>query len=202
MSLINQDNFIFIHIYKCGGMSLRKAIMNNIAAKEVAKSHSTAKETKEYFINNSGQMIWDNAFKFSFVRNPYDWAASLYEFIRKSPAHENYEEIKDFDFELFCTWYINKLNNHSLNINGRFNTLHQFLYDDNNTCLVDFVGKLENFNQDFKFVASKLGIKSKTPKINVSDRDFKDYRKYYNDKTKDMITRAFHQDLVTFNYQF
>jgi hypothetical protein len=201
MSLVSTNNFIFIHIYKCGGMSLRKAIMEKIPVKEVAQSHSTAKETKEYFIKNNSQLIWEKSFKFSFVRNPYDWAVSLYEFIRKSPAHENYEEIKDHNFEQFCVWYLNKLNNHSSNINGRFNTLSQFLYDDDNNLLVDFVGKLENFKEDYKYIADKLGLKNKMPKINVSDRE-KNYRTYYNDKTIEMITRAFHQDLVNFNYKF
>lgn len=202
MALLDrQNNFIFIHIYKCGGMSLRKSIMDKVPSIEVTKSHSTAKETKEYFIKNDSLKIWETSFKFSFVRNPYDWTVSLYEFIRKNPTHENYHEIKEFDFEQFCVWYLKKLNNHDMNINGRFNTLSQFLYDDENNLLVDFIGKLENFEQDYKYISEKLGLKKEIPKINESNRD-KNYKNYYNEKTKEMITRAFHQDLINFNYQF
>ena len=39
--------------------------------------------------------------KFSFVRNPFDWVVSLYEFIRTNETHENYNEVKDMDFEEF-----------------------------------------------------------------------------------------------------
>lgn len=109
MALVGGKTFIFIHIYKCGGMSLRTLIQDSIPCFELEKSHSTALETREKLKAVGMQHIWDSSYKFSFVRNPFDWVVSLYEFIRHTPSHENYEEVKDFNFEQFCQWNIDSI---------------------------------------------------------------------------------------------
>jgi len=202
MSLINANNFIFIHIYKCGGMSLRKTLGEDMPIVEMGLSHYTAKEAKEYCYKNGGEFFWKTAFKFSFVRNPFDWNVSLYEFIRQNSTHENYEEVKNLTFEDFCDWNANKVLKSENNINGKFNTLTDFLFDDDKKLLVDFVGKVENYDDDAKVIYQRLNIKNKdVPKINTTDRE-RDYRKYYNESSKQTIIQAFYWDLVNFNYQF
>lgn len=202
MSLINGSNFIFIHIYKCAGMSLRKAISDNISSIEINQSHSTAKEMKEYCYTNGGQFFWDTAFKFSFVRNPFDWVVSLYEFIRGNPNHANYEEIKDMDFKQFCQWNVDCINNKKINPNGSFNTLTSFICDDDGKLLVDFVGRFENIEEDFKIICNRLKIPEiEIQKINPSNRE-PDYRKYYDEESKAIISEGFYMDLVNFNYTF
>ena len=91
MALIKSSNFIFIHIYKCSGMSIRKVLGDNIPTIELCKSHATAKEVRDYCYSLNGQFYFDTTFKFSFVRNPFDWVVSLYEFIRGNPNHVNYD---------------------------------------------------------------------------------------------------------------
>lgn len=207
MALTNGNNFIFIHIYKCGGMSLRKALSDNTTTLEINNSHATAQEVKDYYYNNGGQFIWNHSFKFSFVRNPFDWVVSLYEFIRTNETHENYNEVKDMDFEEFCQWNVYAISNNKQNTNGKLNTLTSFLFDDNGTLLVDFVGRFENFDADFEVIAKRLNLYLKDinlvniPHINKSNRE-PDYRKYYNEKSKEIITNGFYHDLVNFNYQF
>jgi hypothetical protein len=207
MSLINGNNFIFIHIYKCGGMSLRKLFTDNLATLEINKSHSTAKEIRDYCYACNGSFFWNTAYKFSFVRNPFDWAVSLYEFIKNNESHENYQDVKDMDFDIFCYWYCENVKNKKDNINGKFNTLTDFLFDSNGELLVDYVGKLENINNDIKIVCDRLKISNdnihgiNVPHINQTDRE-PDYRKYYNETSKKLITDTFYYDLVNFNYSF
>ena len=202
MSLINANNFIFIHIYKCGGMSLRKHITDNLNSKELHLSHSTAKEMRDYCYSNGGQFFWHTAFKFSIVRNPFDWVVSLYEFIKGNPSHENHEEVKEMDFKQFCKWNVSAINDKKTNVNGKLNTLTEFLFD-GDKLLVDFVGKLENIDEDFKVICSKLGIKNEDiPHINETKGRKKDYREYYDEESKDIITKGFYYDLVNFNYTF
>jgi len=206
MSLINSNNFIFIHIYKCGGMTLRKILDDNLHPIEIGQSHFTAKETKEYCYNKGGKFFYDTAFKFAIVRNPFDWVVSLYEFIRGNESHENYEEIKDMDFEAFCQWNVDSINSKKQNINGKLNTLTEFLYDENRELLVDFVGRMETYDSDVHTILKRLNVSSKVlamdiPKINISERK-PDYRDYYNDESRKIIEEGFAEDLKNFNYQF
>lgn len=207
MSLVNGNNFIFIHIYKCGGMSLRKLFLDNLATTELNQSHSTEKEIRDYCYACEGRWFWNTAYKFSIVRNPYDWAVSLYEFIKNNKTHENYDEVKDMDFQSFCYWYVDCIKDKRNNINGKFNTLTEFLFDENGKLLVDYVGKLENINEDIKVICNRLKISTDNihntniPHINQTDRE-PDYRKYYNEISKRIITDAFYHDLVNFNYSF
>lgn len=207
MSLVNGNSFVFIHIYKCGGMSLRKAISNNLSVNEFIQSHATAKEVRDYCYACDGKWFWNSAYKFTFIRNPFDWVVSLYEFIRNNPTHENYDEVKELTFNEFCKWNVDAIKESKSNVNGKLNTLTGFLYDDDGRLLVDFVGRLENAEEDFKVIAKRLNIPLKNihkinfPHINQSDRE-PDYRGYYDEESKIIISEAFHQDLVNFNYTF
>jgi hypothetical protein len=182
-------------------MSMRKIIQEKLNSVELGLSHYTAKEMRDFCYSNGGQFFWKTAFKFSFVRNPFDWVVSLYEFIRNNSNHPNYNEVKDFDFEQFCVWNVNCINNKKNNPDGNFNTLTEFLFD-GSQLLVDFIGKLENYNEDSKKIFNRLGIpESSISYINKTERD-SDYKKYYNDESKRIITDAFYYDLVNFNYKF
>lgn len=186
---------------------MRKALSDNTTTLEINNSHATAKEVKDYYYNNGGQFIWNHSFKFSFVRNPFDWVVSLYEFIRTNETHENYNEVKDMNFEEFCQWNVDSISNNKKNSNGGLNTLTNFLFDDDGKLLVDFVGRFENFDADFEIIAKRLHLHLNNihlvnvPHINQTNRE-PDYRKYYNEKSKEIITNGFYHDLVNFNYQF
>ena len=81
---------LFIHIYKTGGESVRRAMKCQGAAHEVGHKHSTADDIKDH-------PLYEGAYKFVTVRNPYDWLVSLWSFI------------------CFGSSIINKPSNHPLN---------------------------------------------------------------------------------------
>jgi len=202
MSLINGSHFIFVHIYKCGGTSLRKLFYDNLPVTEFGLSHATAKELKKSFYDCQGYFYFHTAYKFTFVRNPFDWVVSLYEFIRGNEAHENYEEIKDMNFEEFCQWNVDAIQSKKQNINGKLNTMTEFLYDDDGNLLVDFVGRLENIEEDINVITKRLNMpKINMPKMNTSKRK-PNYSDYYNDESRRIVEEGFAEDLKNFNYQF
>ena len=66
MALVDyKRNFIFIHIYKTGGNSLRDFLGKSDDCEEVHGVHIEAKDLKNHFYNQGKQEFWDNAFKFS-----------------------------------------------------------------------------------------------------------------------------------------
>ena len=55
-------------------------------------------------------------------------------------------------------------------------------------------------NEDFKTICDNIGINVTLPKLNVSNEI--PYQEYYNNKTRDLVARAFEKDIELFEYQF
>ena len=62
--------FIFIHIEKTGGTSINDFFNFD----DVYEKHGTI----NYFKNEYGKKLFDEYFKFTIVRNPWDWLVSRY----------------------------------------------------------------------------------------------------------------------------
>lgn len=127
--------FIFVHIYKTAGTSVMDVFLpyarfidklvygNKYTRKIISKisllmdwdddgnkqftgihNHTTAEQIKSKY----GPGVFNNYFKFAFVRNPYDLLASLYFYIMQSKHHIFNNNAKNTDFEEFLKWYIGK----------------------------------------------------------------------------------------------
>ena len=92
----------------------------------------------------------------------------------------------------------------SISINPRRQI--DFVADEDGNIIVDYIGRFESINEDLEFIQNKLNIQNSTnklPSLNVStNREFRDYRKYYNDKTKMLVGEYFRKDIETFEYAF
>ena len=65
---------------------------------------------------------------------------------------------------------------------------------------MDFVGRFENLEADFKTICDKVGITASLPHINKSDR--RGYRDYYDPETRDITARLYAEDIERFGYTF
>ncbi len=74
------------------------------------------------------------------------------------------------------------------------------LVDENGKLLVDFVGKFENLDEDFRSICQKVGISARLPHINKSKRT--DYRDYYDSETRDLTAQLYAEDIERFGYTF
>ena len=66
---------------------------------------------------------------------------------------------------------------------------------------MDFIGRFENLDNDFMYVASKLGINRKLKKTNKSIRN-KNYKSYYSRETKEIVNKVYQKDICLFKYTF
>jgi hypothetical protein len=205
--LINEKyDYIFVHVYKVAGQSVKLALrrydyrwlpgLRTPLAKLVElpqaytfrslEAHSTASQIRDYL----GQDRWDSMFSFSFVRNPWDWQVSLYHFIQTNKFNYQRRMVSEMTFDEYIRWRVDQ-DRH---------LQKEFVYDRDDTLLVDFVGKMENLRDDFKIVCDRIGISVELPHENASQHDA--WRSYYTDETAALIEDAYREDIEAFGYSF
>ena len=176
---------IFIHIPKAGGSSI-ESIIKKYNNELPACLHKRVKfYSKKYR---------EACFVFTFTRNPYDRLLSAHTYLTK--GYGNKRDIKfgktlSPDFKIFVKTQLDS------NINWlHFKPMKYYICDD-----IDFIGKTENYEADFKYVCDKIGIpQQQLPHKNKSRH--KHYTKYYDDETREIVTEIYTEDIEYFGYKY
>lgn len=188
INYIKEYDIIFIHIPKNGGSSIRRGFFKN------------------KFETNIGPNFpdkWENMFKFTFVRNPFDRFISAYKmftkgFIKneKSLDWKNYKSMTIHEFFDIVKNDVNYFNTSGIGFHTYPQT-HKFNYLE----YADFVGRYENLEEDFKSVCEINKIKyTKLPHWNKTDRI--NYQEYYDDELIKKVSEYYSNDLKLLNYKF
>jgi aromatic ring-cleaving dioxygenase len=181
--------FIFIHITKTAGTSIGNAIGLPV------KHHLTAKEV----IAKIGKQKWNTAYKFTFVRNPWDKVVSLYEYRRKKDK----TKIASRNIP-FTEWVKLTLGPHSdpfyYNNVKSFQPQVEWLKDAEGNIDIDFIGKFESIHADFEQIKLAIGTSAELPHLNATSRS--NYRDYYTDETRQIIAAWYKEDIEAFGYTF
>ena len=214
MALLDRQNkFIFFHLYKCGGTSLRdilKPYLSDIRYpnryEELGNSHSLPRDIKQIYQSINKIDFYNSMFKFTFVRNPFDWLLSTYYYILKNNLHPENENVSKMKLYDFLYYYVNDLkytNKYKELGHNKITSLYEYITDNNDELIVDYIGKYENIDSDMQSISEKIGVKySYIPNLNVNTSKDKDYRKYYDVYSIDFVKKYFEKDLDYFNYTF
>ncbi len=214
MALVNhKKKFIFFHLYKCGGKSLRKVLNEEInGSEELQGVHSLPRDMRFHFEKNLSLKKYDSYYKFTIIRNPFDFLVSTYFYAKKHKNHFMHIEIerRNMTMEEFIPYYMNlRIQHFKVAPIGRpfgsnkVVTLMDWITDTNGDEIVDFIGKLEDIDKDQKIIFEKLGLPSQViPVLDKSQIRENDYRQYYTDKSREMVEKYFAKDLKRFNYEF
>ncbi len=214
MLISHQHRFIFVHIYKNAGSSIVTALLPYATynrshlwlVKLVSRIkraplplpgvlnpspmhyHASAQEVA----NRLGRELYDRYFSFAVVRNPWDWQVSLYHYALKHPTHHQHEFIKSLgDFSEYIRWRCSQ----------ERRLQKGFIYSQNGNPLVNFIGRYENLEVDFRKICERIGIRvPPLPRLNVSRS--RPYQEYYTPETIDLVRKAFVEDIETFGYDF
>ena len=216
MLLSLRYNFLFVHIAKTGVTSIRATIVRyrrldpyylpQFICSRI--SHLTGhrlgcKFPRHAKIVAAKEMLprelFESLFKFAFVRNPWDLQVSSFHHIRRERPHlvAGHE-----DFEEFLRYKLNPNRPYQFHIDTSIERQSDYLVDLHGKVLVDFIGRYENIEADFREACRRIGI---TPPLLAHRRKAKnrsDYRSYYSDATADLVAERFKKDIDLFDYTF
>ena len=191
---------IFVHIPKCAGCSLWKALLE-LNLKEIEYfGHGEAKLKKPFPYDNS----YKNYFSFSFVRNPFDRLVSAFFFLQSGGHNDKnalqYDKYMRTPSESFEDFVLHKLNDDAINSVQHLKPQYFWIYK-NNQQAIDYVGKTESMNKDMSKICSILNIPNlDLPHENKSSH--KHYTEYYDDEMRELVAKKYAKDIEYFGYKF
>lgn len=181
-------DFIFIHINKTGGTSIEKAL-------KLPLTHLTAIEYK----NRIGEARWRKKFSFAIVRNPWDKVVSQYRYRVMIDETQLKKKTVSFNDWVKLVFVDNDLEYH--NEAKMFTPQMDWLINEEGEIIVNFIGRFENFNEDWENICVQLNRKGlELPHVKKSVRT--DYREYYNDHSIEIVAKWYRKDIEEFGYTF
>ena len=130
-------------------------------------------------------------FKFAIIRNPWDRFVSCYtDKVLKKKLYPSCWD-KDIDF------FIDFVSKHDLRYCNEHFRLQTSLFPKDD---LDFVGRMENYDEDIKHIMNQLNIESDIPHRNKSTRTH--YSEYYNPERIKRVADLYAEDIEFGGYQF
>ncbi len=189
--------------------------------------HIWAKDMKQ----KVGHKIWQNYFTFAFVRNPFDMIVSLYSMYTQYPQYTKpdvhpklyhpWNQFRDFDalvlgmknrqHEPDELWrqQLDKLNakthldvwNSLKNLQTSYLTESWQGRNGKGEILVDFVGRFETLEEDFKSVCREISVPA-LDLIHHGATNHGHYSDCYSEESRDFVCQHFSMDVERFGYSF
>jgi chondroitin 4-sulfotransferase 11 len=183
----HKHKFIFVHPNKCGGNSIEYFFQGYLKV-----DHTTLVDYQKKFAK-----VYENYFKFGFSRNPFDRLVSVY-YGRIQGRAMHRKPDKELAENTFSESV--KLGNRGVMANCKLMTEKWFTNKKGNVDL-DFIGRFENYQEDFNTVCDKIGVPRKQlPHENKSKH--KHYTEYYDDETREIVAEKYAKDIEYFGYKF
>ena len=159
-------------------------------------------------------LTYENYFKFCFVRNPWDRLISCYlNKIQKNsninpPEFENgiqrsFLRYGTFSAGMSFEEFVKAVCEiPDIDADRHIKSQYTFITDRSDNKLVDFIGKLENANDNFSYVLKKLGGDEVHIPHSKKSQNRKSYEQYYTSKLITIVEKRYAKDIEMFDYNF
>lgn len=193
--LEREEEVIFIHIPKCAGTAVGKALGFP------RDGHDRAIWYKLY-----DKYTFEKSFKFTIVRNPWDRIVSAYFHLKQGGGHKTTQKWVDENLSEYSTFRSFVLSLKKDRVRKRitswthFVPQYKWITDSNENIIVDFVGRVENIKDDFSKISKKIGREGVLEKRNTSEHDR--FKKYYDEEMKRVVKKVYEKDIEYLGYEY
>jgi hypothetical protein len=217
MLLSVRHRFLFVHIAKTGGTSVRAALeglrwrdpwywpmflcsrFSHLSGHRIGTKlprHAKVVAAQELLPRE----FFEELFKFAFVRNPWDLQVSSFHHIRRERPHYmgGHERFEDF-----LRWKLDPERPYQYHLDTSLERQSDYLIDLRGKVLVDFIGRYEQLEGDFAEACQQIGIAPPAlPHRRQSADRARDYRSYYTSETAELVAQHFRRDIELLGYGF
>jgi hypothetical protein len=155
---------------------------------------------------------------FAFIRNPWSKLVSEYCYVQREMNGNYGRSFSEFVQDMVMVLESNNAPSHKRSsvldrtaTDGfpkwcRLPMCHEprqlpWLVDEQGAMCMDFVGRVENFQEDFDEVCRRIGIKEQTlPHVNASKHGH--YSEYYDTETAELVGQVFADDIKLWGYEY
>ena len=207
--------YIFVWIPKTGGTSISTALEGSAGMRKIRRKDRAARfdgvggvtylhRTIPAMVaaGTVDQAAVDRAFKFAFVRNPWDRFVSLYHYWAKLYWCRKLVRHRPFDYvcDLVSEMGLKPPGDHNLSGFDLAAQQSAWVFD-GDRMVVDFVGRFEDLAGGFGEACGRIGVEARLGRLNSSRRG-QDYRPYYDDRTAEIVRGMYPDDIRNFGYEF
>jgi hypothetical protein len=187
---------LFIHVPKVAGTAILTAL---------GKSRGGRCHLPWYVYRAADPLFFNRAWKFAFVRDPWDRAYSAWAYLRSGGnlrddlrTASSLQQYHDFD-----AFVVKGLGNGAFRNHPLFLPQSEFILDIDGHPVTDFIGRYETLQQDFMLVAKKLRLRETLIHANSGPEPIKCYREKYTSTESIALIRAiYQQDITAFGYDW
>ena len=222
--------YLFLHIPKTGGTSIAKVLPRARTTSRLLQRrlqqgltvtplrygakphHYTLEQYEECGLTKI--KTFNNLYKFTFVRNPWDRVVSMYAHFLRTGAFFIHPDSVKFSPRLSFVKFVREMmsalekEQYYFIYDGLFTPQIKYTHDSEGNQIIDFIGKYETITKDLERLSEicDWGLSEiKIPHLNKTDKEYKDYRDYYYDGhnvTKEIVAEMFAAEIELYGYEF
>jgi len=172
-----------------------------------------AQESQPFSLNY-GKEKFEEYFKFTFVRNPWDRFISLWvKFKEEVKLQEQFNGLfdlhidTDFKEPQELLRYLLLAHRKNLLLPRWFKSQYEYVHDENLRVLTNYVGMYEKFQFCFDFLCDRIdkphqSLPWSSEKHRRKKKDGKHYTEWYDDLMISTVAEIYYQDIRTWGYKF
>ncbi len=218
MLISYRHRFLFVHIAKTGGTSIRRALrpyrwgwpytpalalcslMSQMTQPRHALGIKFPRHAKAIAAHEMlPREFYESLFKFTVVRNPWDLQVSSYHHL----CREHPDVVRGLPhFASFLRHKLDAERGYDFLLDISKERQWRYLCDIDGNSIVDYVGRYERLGEDYQHICERIGINPPPLPHERRSSERSDYREYYDDALAELVAEHYADDIRRFGYRF